>query len=232
MAPSSAEKPKLPEILGHQVRVEDTHHHLLAKRGGHGRNAQLHLAARRRAGLDAAILRPALLGHVHAREDLDARGDGRHHRRWQLEYLVHHAVDAETHPASVAARLQVDVRGALLERVLQQPIDDMHDVAIVGTDFAALAQLHQLLEVEDGGRVVAGALGVLRQLDRALDTVELQQVAIDVQRIGHHAPHVSPNHLGQVLGPGGVERFAGGERHLARSRHPRAGCDVAARRRG
>ncbi len=68
----------------------------------------------------------------------------------------------------LAPRLQMDVRGALLERVLQQPVDDVHDMAIVGADFAALAQLDQLLEVEDRRRRVAAGLGVLRQLDRAL----------------------------------------------------------------
>jgi hypothetical protein len=34
--------------------------------------------------------------------------------------------------ADFAARLQVDVAGALLEGVLQQPVDDADDVLVVG----------------------------------------------------------------------------------------------------
>ena len=89
-------------------------------------------------------------------------------------------------------------------------------MAVVGADFAALAQFDQLLEVEDGGRCIAAALGVLRQLDRALDAVELLQVAVDVDRAGHHALDVPPQHLREVGRPAGFERLAGGERHLAR----------------
>ena len=109
----------------------------------------------------------------------------------------------------------MDVRRALLERVLQQPVDDVHDVAVVRADFAALAQLQQLLEVEDArGRTLA--LGILRQLDGALHAVELGQVAVDVDRVGHHALHVAPDHVRQVRRPAVVERLAGSERHLAR----------------
>jgi hypothetical protein len=64
---------------------------------GMRRQAQLDFAAAGRAGLDAAVLRPALLGHVHAPEDLDARGHCGHHRRRQLEHLVQHSIDTEAH---------------------------------------------------------------------------------------------------------------------------------------
>ena len=129
---------------------------------------------------------------------------------------MHDAVDAETDLAGLAAWFQMDIRCALFERVLQQPVDDMHYVAIVRAHLARLAQLHQLLEVEQGGRVVAIALGVLRHLDRALYAVELLQVSVDVQRAGHHPLHVAPQHLRQVAGPCRIERFAGGERHRIR----------------
>ena len=51
--------------------------------------------------------------------------------------LVQHAVDAEAHDADVAPRLEVDVARALLERVLQQPVDDVDDVLVVGVELAA-----------------------------------------------------------------------------------------------
>ena len=61
--------------------------------------------------------------------------------------LVQHAVDAEAHEADVAPRLDVDVGGALLERVLPEPVDDVDDVLVVGVEVAVLAELDQLLEV-------------------------------------------------------------------------------------
>ena len=109
------------------------------------------------AGLDAAILRAALLDHVHASEDLDAAGHGRQHRRGNLVDLVQDAVDAEAHVAGVPPRLDVDVAGALLECVLQQPVDDMDDVAVVGVELAGCAQLDQLLEVGDLAEVRPGS---------------------------------------------------------------------------
>ena len=115
----------------------------------------------------------------------------------------------------------MDVRGALLEGVLQQPVDDVHHVAIVGTDLAALAQLHQLLEVEDRRGAVAPGLGVLGKLDRALNAVELLLVAVDVERAGDNALDVPPQHVCEVGRPAVVERFAGGERHLAHGRRDR-----------
>src|SRR3954462_12761096 len=42
-----------------------------------------------------AVLRAALLHHVHAREDLDAAGHRDQHRRGDLVHLVQHPVDAE-----------------------------------------------------------------------------------------------------------------------------------------
>ena len=50
----------------------------------------------------------------------------------------------------LAPRLEVDVAGALLEGVLPQPVDDVHDVLVVGVELlVALAELDQLLEVGD-----------------------------------------------------------------------------------
>ena len=60
---------------------------------------------------------------------------------------MQHAVDAEAHEPDVAPRLDVDVGGALLERVLPEPVDDVDDVLVVGVELAVLAELDQLLEV-------------------------------------------------------------------------------------
>ena len=45
---------------------------------------------------------------------------------------MQHAVDAKTHAALLTARLYVDIAGALFECVLKQPVDNFHDVRIIG----------------------------------------------------------------------------------------------------
>ncbi|MNE24215.1 hypothetical protein D3C80_1174990 [compost metagenome] len=45
---------------------------------------------------------------------------------------VQQAIDAVAQLALFAAWFQVDIAGALLDGVLQQPVDDMHDVRVVG----------------------------------------------------------------------------------------------------
>src|SRR3546814_5627118 len=87
------------------IRIEDAHPHYLAERGGHVRDAQFYLATGGRACRDAAVLGPAFLGHVHARQDLDTRGHRGHYRRRQFEHLLHDAVDAETDVPGIAAWL-------------------------------------------------------------------------------------------------------------------------------
>ena len=57
-------EPQLLVGLQQNVRVEDPHHHLLAKGRGQGGQPQFHLAVVWLAGLDAAVLGPAFLRHV------------------------------------------------------------------------------------------------------------------------------------------------------------------------
>ncbi len=131
--------------------------------------------------LDAAILRAPLLDDLHAREQLDARRHGIQHRRRNRVDLVQHAVDAEAHETDVAPRLDVDVRRALLERVLPQPVDDVDDVLVVRVEMAVPAELDQLLEVARQREVAVRIL--LRALHRAREIEELADVAPDVGRI-------------------------------------------------
>ena len=50
----------------------------------------------------------------------------------------------------VAARLEVDVAGALVEGVLPQPVDHLHHALVVGVELlVAAAQLDELLEARD-----------------------------------------------------------------------------------
>ena len=106
--------------------------------------------------LDAAVERAALLDHVHAAEQLDARDHRVHHRQRQLVDGVHHAVDAKADRAHLAPRLEVDVAGALVEGVLPEPVDHLHDALVVGVELlVALAELDQLLEAGERRRLAA-----------------------------------------------------------------------------
>jgi hypothetical protein len=147
-----ARKTERAQIADQHLGVENPHHQLFAEGGRQRGQAQLDLLPGRRPRLDPAILRAALLDHVHAPEQLDAAGHGVHHRHRNLIHLMQHAVDAKTHDAQIAARLDVDVRGPLVEGVLPQPVDDMDDVLVVGVELAvALAEFDQLLEARQAG---------------------------------------------------------------------------------
>ena len=41
----------------------------------------------------------------------------------------------------------MDITGTLLKSVLQQPVDDIHHVLVIGIQFTATTQLHELFEV-------------------------------------------------------------------------------------
>jgi hypothetical protein len=160
---ASSGEAQFGKIADQHVGIEDPHHQFFAEGRRQRRQPQLDLLPVGRARLDPAVLRAALLDHVHAAEDLDAAGHGVEHRHRDLVHLMQHAVDAEAHDAQIAPRLDVDVRGALLESILPEPIDDAHDVLVVGIELlVALAQLDQLLEVR-------GAAGDIALVHRALD---------------------------------------------------------------
>jgi hypothetical protein len=138
---------------------------------------------RRGCGLDAAVLRAPLLDHVHAAEQLDARGHRACITPGHLVDGVQHAVDAKADHAHLAPRLEVDVAGALVEGVLPQPVDHLHHALVVGVELlVAAAQLHQLLEARQRG----GLAGLGGRAHRARQRVELGGVARNVERVGHH----------------------------------------------
>jgi hypothetical protein len=62
---------------------------------------------------------------------------------------MQHAIDPETHHPVIPARFEVDVAGALVERILHQPVDDGDHMLVVGVEvLAAAPQLDQLFEVD------------------------------------------------------------------------------------
>jgi hypothetical protein len=142
-------------------------------------------------------------------------------------HQVQHAVDAEPNDAGVTARLEVDVARALLEGVLPQPVDDLHDARVVRIERRVLdlAQVDQLLEADRRCGHLAGLLGrahVLRQ------GIELGRVARHVIRRRKHQLDRPPRVGLDVGHPGHVEGFAGRNsdlvgQHMQRQRAARLG---------
>ena len=71
--------------------------------------------------LDAAVLRQPALGDVEVRHDLDAAGMAGGQVARRRHHLVEHAVAAVAHLVLVLERLEVDVRGLVLDRQQQAP---------------------------------------------------------------------------------------------------------------
>ncbi len=136
--------------------VEDSHDDLLAPHGGEGRDAEVDLAA---AVVDrhAAVLRLASLGDVDVAHDLEARDDTVLDALGRTLHRVKHAVDAVPHPHVVLGRLDVDVRGVVLDGLADQQVDEPHDgrVVIARIRDAECARVLGLGLLLEGGRQVA-----------------------------------------------------------------------------
>ena len=104
------------------VAVEHAQHALLPVLGGEGGHpeAQLHAVEQQ---LERAVLGHPPLGDVHLAEDLDPL----HHREAELvqhaRALLEHTVDAVAHPQVVLPWLEVEVARPLLDRPLQELVD-------------------------------------------------------------------------------------------------------------
>src|SRR5439155_19485480 len=79
--------------------------------------AEIDLALAVQLRREAAVLRLALLGNVHFREDLEDVDDALAHRPAERLGGVQDAVDPQADAHVVAGRLQVDVGGAALDGV-------------------------------------------------------------------------------------------------------------------
>ena len=203
----------------HQVvLVEEPADDLLAEEGRQDADAVvelLHLPGELHLDLDASVLRQALLGDVEPREDLDARGDRLLELRGGVHHLLEDAVDPVPDPVLLLVGLDVDVRGAALDRVRQDDVDEPDDRGFLplldqllevdgvllllvddleggvgGVDRRHL--LHDLLQLEGVGGAVVPVDRVLEgdlRGDDRLDVVaghELQVVhREDVRRVGH-----------------------------------------------
>src|SRR5437762_3579404 len=120
---------------------------------------------------------------------------------------MQYAIDTKTHNAQFAAWFHMDIRRALIEGVLPQPVDNAYDVLIVGVKLlVGFPQLDQLLKVAD----IAAAAGRLAgcALDRFGEVVKLDLETTDVIGTGNNAADflVAQDRL-EFRFPGALKRF-------------------------
>ncbi|MNH13435.1 hypothetical protein D3C79_730070 [compost metagenome] len=102
--------------------------------------------------------------------------------------------------ALVASWLQMNIAGALIEGVLQQPVDDGDDMGIISLMLLAVcAQLEQLFKI---GRCRRGDWLAAGAVDRAGEVEECLAELADLHRAGQHAFDRASQHLGQIGFPG------------------------------
>ena len=141
--------------------VKDTDHDFFAKQRGQGADTKVNDPVGAHLELHAPVLGHALFGDVQPRDHLDARSqlvlDG---NGWRGN-LAQFAVDAKAHAVMVFVGLEVQVRGAHVERVQQhlvQKLDDGRIFNLVGTRVLGLGGFfdRDIIELE----ITAGADGV------------------------------------------------------------------------
>ncbi|MXX85590.1 MAG: hypothetical protein F4Y71_03940 [Acidobacteria bacterium] len=150
-------QPELFERRDQGRRVEHPQHRLLAEDGREGRNPQLDLLLRFDA-FDAAVLGASLLGDVEPAEHLEAADHGLVHDAGKGVHGPQNPVDPKTHDGVVALGFEVDVRGAVLERLVEDAVESGYHRAGGGLQVAGGLGLRNELLV-GGGRI--GALAVV-----------------------------------------------------------------------
>ena len=123
-------EPEVGQVQQDRGLVQDSHHDLLPVDRGEGRDAQVDLLA---ADLqrDAAVLGDAPLGDVEVGHDLEAADDAGVDLAGLGGHLVQDAVDAVAHPHLGLLRLDVDVGGAVTDRLGDQGVDELDDRRVV-----------------------------------------------------------------------------------------------------
>ena len=110
--------------------VQQAQHHALAVPGRNRRYPDVdRLACHPQR--DPAVLRQALLGDIELRHDLDARNDRGMQRARGLEQVAQGAIDSQSHDRARFERLDVDVGGAVPERLREQRVDQADQGRVV-----------------------------------------------------------------------------------------------------
>ena len=124
-------------LEGKQVfaaRVEQTHNALFAVHSGNGGHTEVDLEFVVAVG-EAAVLRHAFFGNVHARKYLDTRYDACKRRRSEAHNLDEVAVYSHTHEDIVLERLDVNVGHLTDVRLLHEIVDQFDNGSVVDIGF-------------------------------------------------------------------------------------------------
>jgi hypothetical protein len=144
--------------------VEEPQYRALSEAGRQGGDAHVDLPAGDPQG-NAAVLRQALLGDVELRHDLDAGEHRCVERSVRLGDTPQMPVDPEAHHGVIFVRLDMNVGGALAQRLREQHVDHADDGRIVFRIEQILrlrqflhqpGEVHGLLEVacDKSGRLI------------------------------------------------------------------------------
>jgi hypothetical protein len=143
--------------------MEDPDHDLLAEQGGQRADAEVdRLGAE--LELHPAVLRNTLLGNVHTRDDLDARGQLLLDGDRRLGDLAQFAVDAEAHAVGVFVGFEMQVGRTKIDGVDQHLLEEAHDGCVFDLGrhvrrFRRCRVLFGDIEIEFGGRHRLEGLG-------------------------------------------------------------------------
>ena len=118
------------EFQLHRTTIENTKHHGLAEGGRERRETEIHLFARDHRA-DTAVLREAFLGDVQVGHDLQTRSHGRGQMLGRRGHLIEGTVDAVADLELVFEGFEVDVRSAVLHRLHEDEIDELHHGDVV-----------------------------------------------------------------------------------------------------
>ena len=180
LSSSAACMPSDSRLVDHDALVEDAQDGALAVDERQGDDADVH-AAPVDGQREAPVLGHALLGDVEVGHDLDARDDAHRHPALDRGRRAQHAVDAEQHARVALLGVDVDVRGALLDRLGDDRVDELDDRRVgVG-----------LVEVQIG---FAALLGVLLDdvFDRLVHAGQARQQQVQVLDRGRRGPMRRP----------------------------------------
>ncbi len=217
------EEAEVRELQQDRVLAQDSEHDALSVDGGQRRDAEVHPV---RADGDGAVpvLRATGVGDVHLGHDLEAADERGLRGLRAAHHLVKHAVHPEPHAQVVLLGLDVDVGGAVGDRLLDDVVDEL-DRGRFRADLGELGQvvLGKAVRADEG--VGVRVLGdTVERLDGADDVVLGRDRGLDVEAgddaqvvEGEHVLRVGHRHEQRVVGDRDRhERVAHGE--LARNR--------------
>ena len=157
---------QLVQVEADVAAVEHAHDDAFAEHGGQDADAEVDRLVVD-VQFDAAVLGHAAFGDVQVGHDLDAAADGGGDVRGRRHHLVQHAVDAVAHLEFALERLEVDVRGLVLDGLQQHEVDQLADRVGIGgffeavdvDGFAAVFEVFERVVVVEFAEDVAEAFG-------------------------------------------------------------------------